>query len=175
MKLKIQYIVLFIVSLLLACNEPVKQEKKVIINKQAIKKQFEEANKLLAKKENDDMDAYARNHKMNFVNTNLGLRYFVYSPSIKGDSIRDNMELTIEFTISLLDGTECYSSKESGNRKFVVGMEDIESGIHSAVKYLKKGDKAILLLPSHLAHGLLGDMHKIPPQMPIVYDIHILN
>ncbi|MBK7669217.1 MAG: FKBP-type peptidyl-prolyl cis-trans isomerase [Sphingobacteriaceae bacterium] len=150
-----------------------KQEIK--IDKEALKNQFIEANKMLAKKENDDMDSYARSHNMNFINTDLGIRYYVYAPSAKGDSIKDKSEITIEYTISLLDGTECYSSKEKGPRTFIVGMEDIESGIHKGVKFLKKGDKAIMLIPSHLAHGLLGDMNKIPPQMPIVYDIHILN
>jgi FKBP-type peptidyl-prolyl cis-trans isomerase len=175
MNIKTQYLLAAILVLMQACTNPPKQEPKVIINKEAIKKQFVEANKVLVKKENDDMDAYARNHQMKFINTDLGLRYFVYQPSAKGDSIRDGSEVTIEFTVSLLDGTECYSSKESGARKFVIGMEDIESGIHKGLKFLKKGDKAIILLPSHLAHGLLGDMNKIPPQMPIVYDIHILD
>ena len=52
-------------------------------------------------------------------------------------------------------------------------LRNIESGIHKGVQYLKRGDKALLLVPSHLAHGLLGDYKKIPPQMPIVYDIQI--
>ena len=175
MKLKALYLLVLILGLGQACTNPPKPEKPITINKEAVKKQFVEANKLLAKKEYDDMDAYARNHKMKFINTDLGLRYYVYQASAKGDSIKDDSEISMEYTVSLLDGTECYSSKESGIRKFIVGKEDIESGIHKGVKFLKKGDKAILLIPSHLAHGLLGDMNKIPPQMPIVYDIHILN
>jgi FKBP-type peptidyl-prolyl cis-trans isomerase len=176
MNFKASYILLFILALFSACGDPHKQEKHPEkINKEALKKQFIEANKLLAKKEADDMDAYARQHKMNFINTDLGLRYYVYAPSEKGDSIKDKSEITMDFTVSLLDGTECYSSSEKGPKTFVVGMEDIESGIHKGVKFLKKGDKAIILIPSHLAHGLLGDLDKIPPQMPIVYDIQIYN
>jgi len=176
MKIKAAYI-FFLVLVLVSCGNPppADDNKEIKINKEAIKKQFIEANKLLAIKEADDMDAYARQHKMNFIITNLGLRYFVYSPSVKGDSIKDKSEITIEYTVSLLDGTECYSSAEKGPKKFQVGMENIESGIHQGVKFLKKGDKAIILIPSHLAHGLLGDMSKIPPQMPIVYDIQIHN
>lgn len=176
MNFKAPYILLFILALFNACTDPPKEEgppKK--INKEALKKQFIEANKLLAKKETDDMDAYARQHKMNFINTDLGLRYYVYAPSVKGDSIKDRSEITMDFTVSLLDGTECYSSAVKGPKTFIVGMEDIESGIHKGVKFLKKGDKAIILIPSHLAHGLLGDMDQIPPQMPIVYDIQIHN
>jgi FKBP-type peptidyl-prolyl cis-trans isomerase FkpA len=160
--------------MLLSC-EPEKKEKPVKINKEALKNQFIEANKMLAQKESDDFDTYARNHQMNFTNTQFGIRYFVYSPSVKGDSIRDRMQISMEYTVTLLDGTECYSSKETGPKTFVVGMEEIESGIHKAVQFMKKGDKALILIPSHLAHGLLGDMNKIPPQTPIIYEVHILD
>ncbi len=173
MKVKVLHILIFS-GILFSCQPPEKKEE-VRIDKEAVKKQFIEANKLLAKKELDDMDAYARRHKMSFVNTDLGLRYYVYEPSAKGDSIKDNSEITMDFTVSLLDGTECYTSAEKGPKTFIVGKEDTESGIQKGVKFLKKGDKAIILIPSHLAHGLLGDMNKIPPQMPIVYDIQIHN
>lgn len=175
MKIKLPYYFL-ICLVFFGCNTPDKDNKQEVnINKEALKKQFVEANKLLATKEIDDMDNYARQHKMNFTNTDLGLRYFVYEPSAKGDSIKDKSQITIDFTVSLLDGTECYSSAEKGPKTFIVGMEDIESGIHKGVKFMKKGDKAIILIPSHLAHGLLGDMDKIPPQTPIVYNIQIHN
>ena len=54
-------------------------------------------------------------------------------------------------------------------------MENIEDGLHKAVLYLKSGDKAKILIPSHLAHGLLGDSKKIPPMSPIIYDIEIIS
>ncbi len=142
-------------------------------NNTIIKNQFIKANQQLMQKENDEMDYYAKSHKMNFVRTSSGIRYFVYKPSAKGDSIRDSMEVTLNFSLKLLDGTVCYSSKVDGQRTFFVGHEDIESGIHRGLKYLKRGDKAILLIPSPLAHGLLGDFNKIPPQMPIVYDVEV--
>jgi FKBP-type peptidyl-prolyl cis-trans isomerase FkpA len=160
--------------ILVSCVNPTTEKKQVKeIDEQALKKQFEEANKALVQKENDIMDQYARSHQMNFVRTGSGIRYYVYKPSQKGDSIKDNMEITIAYKVMLMDGKEVYNSKESGKRTFKVGYENIESGVHKGVQYLKKGDKALLLVPSHLAHGLLGDYKKIPPQMPIVYDIQI--
>ena len=74
-----------------------------------------------------------------------------------------------------MDGTECYSSAAEGPKTFKVGHENLESGIHKGVQFLKRGDKALIMIPSHLAHGLLGDMNKIPPQRAIVYDVKILN
>jgi FKBP-type peptidyl-prolyl cis-trans isomerase len=140
---------------------------------EAVKKQFIKANQQLIQKENDEMDYYAKTHKMPFKKTGSGVRYFVYNPSEKGDSIRANTEITMQYTLSLLDGTICYSSARDGKKTFIVEHENLESGIHKGVQYLKKGDQALFLIPSHLAHGLLGDLNKVPPQMPIVYDVKI--
>lgn len=161
-----------------ACQPNAKKEKPKTetpknINEAKLKDQFVKANKQLVQKEIDEMDYYVKMHKMPFTTTTSGIRYYVYTPSAKGDSIKDGEEIVMNFKVSLLDGTECYSSKTEGKKTFIVGNEDIESGIHKGVKYLKHGDKALLLIPSHLAHGLLGDHKKIPPQMPIIYDIEI--
>ena len=138
-----------------------------------IKKQFIEANKQIVQKESDEMDYYAKAHQMSFVKTPAGIRYFVYKSSLKGDSINDTSLVVLDYKVSLLDGTECYNSQKEGQKSFVVGHADIEGGLQKALLYLKRGDKALILLPSHLAHGLLGDQKKIPPQMPIVYDIEV--
>ena len=138
-----------------------------------IREQFVRANQQVAQKENDEMDYYSKTHKMPFKKTLSGIRYFVYKPSASGDSVKKGMQITMYFQVKLLNGTECYSSATEGPKTFIVGEEDLESGIHKGVQFLKRGDKAMFLIPSVLAHGLLGDMNKIPPQMPIVYDVEI--
>ena len=177
-KVSVFFSLLFLCFLLNSCNN--NETKQIDVspktdqeNNELIKNQFIKANQQLMQKENDEMDYYAKSHQLNFTRTGSGIRYFVYKPSIKGDSIKDNMQITLNFTLKLMDGTLCYSSKTEGSRTFFVGHEDIESGIHKGLKYLKRGDKAILLIPSPLAHGLLGDFNKIPPQMPIVYDVEV--
>lgn len=166
-----------LVFILVSCEPGNKndiQRKEVgTIDPEAVKKQFMEANKLIVQKENDEMDYYERSHQMTCTKTNSGIRYFVYEPSAKGDSIKLQDKVLLTYKLNLLDGTPCYSSDKDGKRTIVVGQDDIESGVHKALQYLKRGDKAILLIPSHLAHGLMGDMKKIPPQMPIVYDIEV--
>ena len=137
------------------------------------KEQFVVANQRQLQKENDEIAYYIKTHNLPFKTTASGIRYYVYKPSASGDSIRDDMEITIDYTLSLLDGTVAYSSSQTGPKTFVVGNGDIESGIHKAVQLLKRGDKAMIILPSVLAHGLLGDMNKIPPHMPIVYDMKV--
>ncbi|MDX2173039.1 MAG: FKBP-type peptidyl-prolyl cis-trans isomerase [Bacteroidota bacterium] len=168
--------ILFFILVFYSCNDP--KEKKQTnsnneISEKKVKDLFVKANQQVVQKENDEMDYYVKSHKLPFIKTNSGIRYFVYKPSAKGDSIKEGEEIKMNFTLSLLSGTECYSSKQEGPKTFIVGHEDIESGIHKGVQFLKHGDKALFLIPSHLAHGLLGDFKKIPPQTPIIYDVEI--
>jgi FKBP-type peptidyl-prolyl cis-trans isomerase len=160
---------------LAACNSTDKPQDKNEFNKQNVKNQFIKANQQVVIKENDEMDYFQKSHKMAFTKTKSGVRYFVYKPSVKGDSIKSNDIIRIHYTVKLLDGTVCYSSKTDGIKEFVVGMEDVEDGLHKAVLFLKTGDKALILIPSHLAHGLLGDSKKIPPMSPILYDLEIVS
>lgn len=171
--------------ILFACSSPAPTEQQqpkrsAAETNEIIKKQFIKANQQLMQKEIDEMNYYEKSHKISFVKTTSGIRYYVYKSSAKGDSIKEGMEITMDYNVSLLNGTLCYSSQTEGAKTFIVGHEilmegqdKLESGIHRGVQFLKRGDKAILLIPSPLAQGLLGDMKKIPPQMPIVYDIYI--
>jgi FKBP-type peptidyl-prolyl cis-trans isomerase len=158
-----------------ACNPKTDDIEANQFNHEKVKQQFVKANQQVVVKENDEMDYYQKSHQMNFIKTTSGIRYYVYKPSSKGDSIKNDDIIKINYTISLLDGTECYSSKTEGAKEFKVGMQDVENGLHKAVLFLKSGDKALIMIPSHLAHGLLGDSKKIPPQSPIIYDLEILS
>lgn len=160
---------------LCACNPTTTETEANSYNHEKVKQQFVKANQQVVVKESDEMDFYQKSHNMTFIKTTSGIRYFVYKPSQKGDSIKTDDVIRINYTLSLLDGTECYSSKTDGVREFKVGMGDIENGLHKAVLFLKSGDKALIMIPSHLAHGLLGDSKKVPPQSPIVYDIEVLS
>jgi len=165
--------ILPLIFLLGACRESNDDSMTQGPKEKIIKEQFIKVNQGVIAKENDEMDAYCRSHKMNFTRTGSGIRYFVYKSSPKGDSITDGKIITMHYKVSLLNGTLCYESAPGRPLTFEVGHEDIESGIHKGVQYLKTGDKALLLIPSHLAHGLLGDMNKIPPQVPILYQVEI--
>jgi len=178
MKLKLIqfFFAIFVPVIFLSCGNDDQNplhKKSAAETNEIIKKQFIRANQQLIQKEADEMDYYATSHKLPVIRATSGIRYYVYSHSVKGDSIRTGMEITMDYNVSLLDGTPCYSSKTEGKKTFIVGREDIESGIHKGVQYLKRGDRAIFIIPSALAHGLLGDFKKIPPQMPIVYDVQV--
>jgi FKBP-type peptidyl-prolyl cis-trans isomerase len=39
---------------------------------------------------------------------------------------------------------------------------------------MKVGDKAKVILPSHLAFGLTGDSKKVAQSMPLLYDLELV-
>ncbi len=173
----LRHILLLIIYclLMIACENGVKRvEQKVEKDPtEKIKSQIVRVNQLQMQKENDEMDAYEKSHHLKFTRSSSGIRYFVYKHSEKGDSIKNNMQVSLDYELRLLDGTLCYSSKTEGKKQMVVGADEAESGLHRGLLFLKRGDKAIFLMPSVLAHGLLGDFNKIPPQMPIVFDVAV--
>jgi FKBP-type peptidyl-prolyl cis-trans isomerase len=126
--------------------------------------------------EDQEIDMFLKRHQdWKMTETGTGLRYMIYQKSDSLDSVFVGDVVTVDFSITLLDGTECYSSTVNGPESFVVEKTDIESGLHEAVKLMCPGDRGKFILPSHLAHGLIGDTDMIPPLTPVVYDMHLLK
>lgn len=106
--------------------------------------------------------------------TGSGLQYYIYHHG-EGDSIHAGDVAEIEYVISTLDGTECYKTESDEYEEFVVDKSEVETGLQEAIKKLRVGDKAKLIIPSHIGHGLVGDMRKIPPLTTLLVDITVLG
>ena len=166
---------LFGMILFTACGE--EEEQRIPINKPDWSQDnSSDMNQVFSAEEEDEIDLFVKRHKDWTVSeTGTGLRYFIYSRSKNSDSAQVGDVATVDFEISLLDGSICYSSEENGPESFVVEHADIESGLHEAIQLLCTDDRAKFILPSRMAHGLIGDEEKIPPLTPVVYDIHLIS
>jgi len=131
-------------------------------------------NKTLAHEENLAIDRYIERRGLKMERSGTGLRYMIINPG-NGIKAQVGMRVTVKYRIELLDGTFCYSSDSLGTNTFTVDQDQIESGIHEGIKLLSKGGKAKFILPSHLAHGLLGDQDRIPAKSSVVYDIEVIE
>ena len=56
-----------------------------------------------------------------------------------------------------------------------MGYAEVESGLHEGVQLMRVGDKSRMIMPPHLAHGILGDGDCIPRRAIIIYDVELLN
>lgn len=138
------------------------------------KEKLIEANKIYVKKESDEIDQYVKHKKWEMTSTGSGLRYMI---THKGAGVMPKTEqrVRLNFNVKLLDGTLCYSSDSSGVYEFVVDKSSVETGLHEGVKYMHVGDKATIILPSHLAYGLIGDEKRIPPRASVLYELELLS
>jgi FKBP-type peptidyl-prolyl cis-trans isomerase len=106
--------------------------------------------------------------------TGTGLRYMIYEHG-DGDSAIRGYYAKVDYKISLLTEEVLYSSDEIGSTTFKIDQSEVETGLQEGIKKMRVGDKGVFIIPSHLAHGLLGDMKKIPPLETILMDIHFLS
>lgn len=144
------------------------------VNFDSLREPLINANKLSVKRESDEIDQYVKFKDLDMIVTGTGLRYMIYQHG-KGPIAKSGAIVRINYKVSLLDGKVCYTSEKSGVKQFTIGADPVESGLHEAMLYMHTGDKALLVLPSHLAFGLTGDGDKIPARSSVAYDIELLS
>ena len=167
--------IIIVCSLLFVVRCSVPEEKEKPINYKNAKEALLKRNKEWHEQEIRDIESFVKRHNWNVITSGSGLRYVIYK---KSDSTlvcaKEGVIARVNYTISLLNDSICYSS-EGAPDDFLIGMDNVESGLHEGVTYMRKGEKAKIILTSNLAFGLVGDMDKVPPQSTLVYDIELVE
>lgn len=162
---------IFCLLILCSCTEEVKPPKPIDWNMEKSSKM----NKELAIEQDLDIDLYFSQHENWDVQvTGTGLRIVILKKT-DGEFPKAGMNARTQYKVSLLDGTEVYKTESDEEDVFPIDKSDLESGIHEGIKLMRVGEKAKLVFPSYLAHGLVGDMDKIPPLSPLVVDIELIG
>ncbi len=181
LKFKVQgfsWILVTCYLLLVSCNEKPKQQA-IVVNYNKLKEDIIQANKPAVVMENDEINAYIKAHNYAMKTTGTGLHYLFITENTKEQKVEAANRIKVKYKVSLLDGTVCYTSENKKPKEFTVGAvhvgEEVESGIHEGVQLMHLHDRAIFILPAHLAFGLLGDRDKIPPKTAVVYDIEVIS
>jgi FKBP-type peptidyl-prolyl cis-trans isomerase len=160
-------------ALLFSCNGKSASEKKSK-EVQDPTESLVKANRYLVMTEQEDIDNYIRRHKWEMEETGSGLRYWIYENG-SGPKAERGKIAELKYALWLINGDLVYSSETNGIKSFLIGRGGVESGLEEAILLLHQGDKARLILPSHLAYGLLGDEKRIPPRTAIVYELELIN
>ena len=165
---------LILSALLFSCSRK-EEAAPVKVDYHQIKEPLIKHNKVIHEEEMERIRAYMKRHHWKPVTTSTGINYMIVQkadtslPKAKvGQVVRLNYE------ISVLDDTVVYSSGDEPV-DFVVGYDHVESGLHEAVTYLRKGDKAWIILPSNLAFGLTGDNDMIPSGASLLYKVEMID
>lgn len=159
--------------LIISCHQNKKDNVQQINEPDKYKKPLENANKYMVKSEDLDIENFIKRHNWKMKRTGTGLRYMIYK---NGDGIRAKIgeKVKLEYELRLISGNIIYSSKQNGIKEFILGKSNAESGLEEGITFLKVGDKAKFILPSHLAYGLHGDENKIPKRATLIYDVELI-
>ena len=146
--------------------------KDVDLDPKVIEQQLAEVHKQNIKVEDQQIDDYLNRRNWDFKRAKSGLRYNIYKDGI-GLYPQEGQRVVLEYTVSLIRGDLIYDSKVDGVKIFTVDRDDEPTGLHEAIKLLRVGAKAKVILPSYLAYGLIGDENKIPPSATLFYDLYL--
>jgi len=166
----------FLCLLFCFCNEVKREPNSLKDDVEIEKEDLIDVNRNWIRDESFLIDQFCIRHNLDVVKTSSGVRYCVYDLK-KANKIESGDLVTIDYEVRLLDTdtTLCYSSKNTQPFSFIVEMDNIESGLHEAISYFKKGENGVVILPHYLAHGLLGNMDKIPPLSAVLYNIEVID
>lgn len=140
--------------------------------KKLTQEQLIDINRELAIKERERIQSYITRKGLLMEQSEQG---FWYAELKEGgaDKLRGNTKIQLEYSCSMLDGTICYSSDNEGLMSVIIGKSDIPSGLDTALRLFGDGSEAIIILPSNLAYGLLGDGKRIPSRAALIYHIKV--
>jgi FKBP-type peptidyl-prolyl cis-trans isomerase len=167
-------LILLVGCLMLSCRRSPQEESPPAVTRKEKKEMLLRINKFLVQKDIDLIRSYARRRGWEMEVTESGLFYDIYERT-DGDPVEPGMTIRMNYRVSLLDGTVCYSSDQDGPKEFQVGKSLEISGLEQGVEMMRSGEKARFIIPPHLAYGLLGDEERIPARSIIVYEVELLN
>src|SRR4030042_6999500 len=132
------------------------------------KKEMAALNRFLVQKDRERIASYIERRNLKMTEASSGLWYMIKKEGT-GDYLTDNDKIVMEYSCTLLDGTGCYSSEESGPREIILGRSELETGLAQGLRMLKPEGEALFILPPFLAYGLKGDGNKVPSRSVLVY------
>ena len=131
-------------------------------------------NKEAVSLESKDIDNYIARHGLEMTTSATGLRFRLLRDT-PGPVAQAEDLVTVNYSVTLIDGRACYASDPGAPESFRVEHDDVESGLHEGIQLLSPGDSALLIIPSHRAFGLAGDMDKIPMRSTLIYHVGLVN
>lgn len=164
---------LFLVSLL-SCEGKSKKDKLLFENQEDYEQTMIHSHQEFLKLEKQKIESFIDSSNLTFKATGTGLRFSIYELT-EGENITTGDIAVVKYILKSLKGEVFYESPENRSQEFMVDYDNVESGLHEGIKQMRVGEKALFILPAHLAHGITGDQAAIPSQTTLVYDLHLLR
>jgi gliding motility-associated peptidyl-prolyl isomerase len=184
MKTLFRYIVIIIFFFIgfLSCSKP-EARKPISKTENNFIKASIEINKIINKNQEAFFaDLMEKDTVHKYINSKHGFWYYIKS---KKDSLgakpQKGDEVIINYEIRSINGEVIlpknrlgsYGQKNKADRLYKVDGESFIQGVQDAIKQLKVGETAVLLLPSNKAFGVTGFEDYIKPNQPLIIEVYL--
>ena len=121
------------------------------------------------------MDAELDKLAAGFDKTDSGLRYKIIQKG-DGEKAVQGKNISVHYKGQLTDGRVFDSSYDRKQPiDFTVGIGQVIKGWDEGLQLMQVGDKARLVIPSHLAYGSQGAGGVIPPDATLIFDVELMS
>jgi FKBP-type peptidyl-prolyl cis-trans isomerase len=137
-------------------------------------RQFEGAAKMRLEQARKQADQELDEIAAGFDKTESGLRYKIINAGT-GAQAKKGQTVSVHYKGMLPNG-KVFDSSYDRNQPidFALGMGQVIAGWDEGIQILKVGDKARLVIPSHIAYGSAGAGGVIPPNATLVFDVELV-
>lgn len=102
--------------------------------------------------------------------------FYVQTQEGEGETPETGVKVKVHYTGKLLNGKVFDSSVERGTPfEFALGTGQVIKGWDEGIAIMKKGEKGMLLIPSHLGYGQRGAGADIPPNSVLIFEVELID
>ncbi len=124
-------------------------------------------------KEHELLIKYLINSNMDTIPNSAGV-FLQVLKSGKGETVNSTSVVSLDFMLTLIDGTIVETSFGKQPLTFKVDSDEMIKGLNDGVKNLHVGDSVRMIIPSKLAYGKQGS-GKVQAFSSLIFVINILN
>ncbi|PID88105.1 MAG: hypothetical protein CSB06_01300 [Bacteroidia bacterium] len=166
--------ILLVLILLSACGEEEVTRQPQAPLPDPSKQSLLKANQFLPQKDQEKIETFIQRKGWDMQKNASGVYEQIFrDPKNNKKKVSKGNTVHYAYKIFLLDGTLCYSSDQSGLASLKVGEAGKETALEEVILRMHKGEKARIIIPPYRAHGLIGDMKKIPARSSVIYEIEL--
>jgi len=174
--MKIKILFLGVILLFLGCKEP--EARRPVVQKTTnVYQQLVASNKKLNAIEEQKIAAIIAKDTLHQYYTSPNGFWYFYNKKIKKDTLtpKANDLVTIEYSISDLEGNPIYTAEELGIKTYKVDKEDFIPALQHGIKLMHKGETLTFVIPSYSAFGVSGDGNKIGINQSIISKVTLID
>ena len=172
--------ILWMVILMVAitsCQKNEEARKPVSRKTGTFLKESKERNaKILALEMKEIQEIIAKDTTRTFTSSTHGFYYSIDSTATIGKE-KASKGMIAQYTANVyeLNGNQIYDEVAFGIKNYKVEKQDVMIGLRHGIQLMRKGDKAIFYFPSQIAFGYHGDKNKIGINIPLKYEVTLLD